>query len=134
MTVTVSPTARYCARPLSSAKFQLIVPLLKPATLPVRESAELRAETRSAETDEPVEAEAVQETIVAVEMSASSASVKSNEPLVTRLVPLRSAEASSVTVASKEPVVMMGASFEPVTLISTVWSSVPPLPSETEMV
>jgi hypothetical protein len=29
---------------------------------------------------------------------------------------------------------MMGASFEPVTLISTVWSSVPPLPSETEMV
>ena len=114
--VTVSPSARYCAKLLSSAKSQAIEPSLLPLCVSVM--ALVNAVCKSTDTVAPVLATAVLITTADVSTSVSSASANVTEPVSTKLPATKAA--SSVTAPATSTTVMSGWSLVPVIVMVCV--------------
>jgi hypothetical protein len=122
--VTVWPTARYWARALSAAKFQVTVPLLAAAAVPA--PAIVKALSRAVARAVLMTPELIvwlTMDLVTREVSVVSRSAKVSDPEATRLPSVRAT--SSVRAAETTPEVIVGWSLVPVMVTTTVLLTVP---------
>ena len=119
LTVTTSPSARYCVSELATVKSQVTVPSWVAVLSPprVRAPAESRAASRSSLTVPPLLPTADVKATVVSERSVSSRSAKSIEPEATSWPAVAS---SSTRSAATDVAVMVGLSFVPV-IVTTTW-------------